>query len=178
MEFWLTLFFLLNLVHQYHQLETKSDYQRGLFKSTPESHIKAAVQYGFQIAKWVNVAACSAWLKTAHPGAISEQHSENVPLLLAAVSAVWCACILIVAFNSCHWYPLCLQDFCGLKYLKYTTASVTCWIVLLRLNFFCLSWELFLHWTAAPKNPRQLKQAKLYSSFKNKNKHANLLLLL
>lgn len=48
---WLTLFFLLNLVHQNHQLETKSDYQRGLSKSIPENHIKATVQYGCQITK-------------------------------------------------------------------------------------------------------------------------------
>lgn len=74
MVFWLTLFFLLNLVHQNHQLETKSYYQRAWSKSIPVSHIKAAVQYGFQITKWVNIAACSAGLKIAHPGAKSKQH--------------------------------------------------------------------------------------------------------
>lgn len=74
MVHWLTLFFLLNLVQQNHQLETKSDYQRGLSKSIPETHIKATIQYGFQITKWVNTAACSAWLKIAHPGAKSKQH--------------------------------------------------------------------------------------------------------
>lgn len=149
--------FLLNLVHHYHQLETKSDYQKGLSKSISESHIKAAAQYSFQIAEWVDAAACSAWLKTARAGAPSQQHPENVPLLLAAVSALWRACILIVSFSFCHWYPRCLQHFCGLKYLKYTTASITFWIVLLRMKFFCLSWELFLHWTAAPKNPATKK---------------------
>lgn len=74
MVFWLTLFFLLNLVHQNHQLETKSYYQRAWSKSIPVSHIKAAVQYGFQITKWVNIAACSAGLKIAHRGAKSKQH--------------------------------------------------------------------------------------------------------
>lgn len=70
---WLSLIFLLNVVHQNHQLETKSDYQRGWSKSFPVSPIKAAVQYGFQVTKSVNVAACSAGLKIAHPGEKSKE---------------------------------------------------------------------------------------------------------
>lgn len=170
---WLTSFLLLNLVHQTHQLETKWEYQRGWCKSIPVSHIKAAVQYGFQLAKWVSIAACSAGLKIAHPGAKSKQHylkAHHSCWLLPVQSEVpvfWLYSGTTVTGTidapriSVVWTIWSIQ------------LLLSFWRVLLKLNYFFLSWDLFLHWTAGPKNPQQLKKPKLCSRFV-----VNLLILL
>lgn len=128
---WLTsFFFLFNLVHQNHQLETKWDYQRGWCKSIPVSHIKAAVHYGFQMAKWVNIAACSAGLKIAHPEAKSKQHylkthhscwllpvQSDVPVfwLYSGTSVLWSIDASRISVVWTMWgiqQLLCLSDGC------------------------------------------------------------------